>query len=477
MLPRDVLGWVGVVGLIGWGAAASAEPMAARSAEAMVDSIGVNVHLHYTDTPYTSYDEATRAVRFGEVYSALEDSGIRHVRDAMLDTAFSPYYEQHNALHTELGISATLVMDRSIRNRAAWDQPVDLRTDEELLALLLEVAGRFDGLEAVGGYNEPDGPVEDDSWVAPTRADQRVLFETFDGTLPVLGPPLTNWESYAELGDLSSQMHVGAFHPYPGGRAPELGIGTEIARQTPISGSLGLQATETGYHTAAGSGHSQPGVSEAVQAVYLPRLYMEYFRLGVERTFAYELLDTLVIDTQAPDDSGQESNFGLVRDDYSRRPAFDALARLIGLLEGESLPDASLRSASASSGASLDVELVSDLGDELRHVLLAGEDGVFYLAVWRAVEVADDGLGGVSVVGADAVGEVGLTFAEPMAVASVFTPSSSADPLTVERGVSRLDLSLGGELVVVQLQTVPEPGVAGLVLAGGGLMGWGRRRG
>ena len=51
---------------------------AAVSAEAFVESVGVSVHLHYTDTPYSN---------FAAVESALKALGIRHIRDVTGDVA------------------------------------------------------------------------------------------------------------------------------------------------------------------------------------------------------------------------------------------------------------------------------------------------------------------------------------------------------------------------------------------------------
>jgi hypothetical protein len=80
-------------------------------------------------------------------------------------------------------------------------------------------------------------------------------------------------------------------------------------------------ASETGYHDAVASHDGHPPVSEQAGAVYLPRLFLSYFGAGVRRTFAYELLDERV----DPARSDLQANFGLLRDDFSRKPSFMAL--------------------------------------------------------------------------------------------------------------------------------------------------------
>ncbi|HMV50398.1 MAG TPA: hypothetical protein PKD31_21840, partial [Blastocatellia bacterium] len=45
----------------------------ARQADEFLDSIGVNVHLHYNDTAYKEYERIIKP--------RLRESGIRHLRD------------------------------------------------------------------------------------------------------------------------------------------------------------------------------------------------------------------------------------------------------------------------------------------------------------------------------------------------------------------------------------------------------------
>jgi hypothetical protein len=61
----------------------------AASADAFVDSVGVNVHLHYQDTSYSN---------FPKVKQALLELGLRHVRDGLTDTTWQDYYDRHNEL-------------------------------------------------------------------------------------------------------------------------------------------------------------------------------------------------------------------------------------------------------------------------------------------------------------------------------------------------------------------------------------------
>ncbi|HSS97833.1 MAG TPA: hypothetical protein VLK33_12420, partial [Terriglobales bacterium] len=61
----------------------------ASSADAFVGSVGINVHLHHTDTGYSN---------FAQVEKALKDLHVRHVRDGLIDTTWKDYYNRHNEL-------------------------------------------------------------------------------------------------------------------------------------------------------------------------------------------------------------------------------------------------------------------------------------------------------------------------------------------------------------------------------------------
>jgi hypothetical protein len=84
-----------------------------------------------------------------------------------------------------------------------------------------------------------------------------------------------------------------------------------------------MAATEAGYPT------HRKGVSELVQARYIPRLCCEYFRLGIKRTYIYELIDEFHDENK----ENPESHYGLIRRDLTPRPAYTALKSLLDLLE------------------------------------------------------------------------------------------------------------------------------------------------
>jgi hypothetical protein len=303
------------------------------AAERFLDSLGIDVHWDYRDSTYGHRDALADDV------AAL---GIRHVR------GYDPAISRRLA---RLGITTTLPAGPEVGEPGR-------------IASLVRAANR-DGLtiDAVEGPNEPDQfwvahhySYRGQGFPAGVLAYQRDLADAFrrapdlDG-ITLIGPSLGRTYNPPHLpnpwphGVLAGSVHWGNFHPYPFGGNPFApvirydGIASyyqhgnfpsvnldrfpyALRVYAPPFAPKEMVATETGYPTWPG------GVTEAVQAAYLPRLFAEYFRLGIRRTYLYELADL------APDPQGgdEQRHFGVVRSDLSHKPAFAALRSLTALI-------------------------------------------------------------------------------------------------------------------------------------------------
>ncbi|MEX2447927.1 MAG: hypothetical protein WD404_04190 [Solirubrobacterales bacterium] len=328
----------------------------AKGADAFVDSIGVNTHTYYTGTVYYK--------RFQEWRAKLSQAGVRHIRENLVPNR-SDQYQRLNELAGS-GIRSTLIMGDPTEGVSG-------------LETLLSIARNKirDSLAALEGTNEFDLSGRA-SWRTELAAYHRKLSELANAdpslsSLPLIGPSIVHWDSMDELGDISSQLDYGNIHSYPDGYQPESNLDSHFSHSAANSSSKPVMATETGYHTALGWTADHKPASEAAMATYVPRMYLEYFRRGVARTFSYELLD------EAAGSDDREDNFGLLRHDLSEKPAFSALRNTIRILED---PGASF------APGSLDYSLSGSPSD-LRQVLLQKSDGSFYLALWRASSVWD----------------------------------------------------------------------------------------
>ena len=346
-------------------ATAFGQPVQARPADAFVESVGVNVHLHYYDTAYADFE--------GKVLPSLRDLGVRHIRDGVCPVADTTKPGRLQTLFTELGVRATLIVDPRCESVPEASEYV-----RETLG-----TGLLDALEGPNEYDLSGDP----AWADTLRTYQAELYTTFEGhpataALPLIGPSVTSEAAAYELGDVTGSADVVNLHSYYSSRHPETGgwgdngYGSLTWQFEAITRPLGAAnaaappvVTETGYHNAQSA---EAGLPEGVTAAYLPRLLLNHFSGGIERTFVYELLD------EWDDPGNREANFGLVRFDGSRKPAFVALQNLLTLLEdpGKSFAPGTL-------------ELAVTGPDDLHWTLLQKRSGTFYLALWRGAALYD----------------------------------------------------------------------------------------
>lgn len=264
---------------------------------------GVNTHVHYLDTRYGDWDK---------VVKAIEDLGVKHVRDAAFTyPGTGPdhwVYQKYCALAPYADL--TLILD-----------PPDLVGKDGTEPALVDdlKAWTCGALEAVSGPNEVDAS-GDPAWVAKTRAYQCELFDAAKRAGLAVVAPTVIWSTDA-LGDLSACATYGDMHPYPGGRKPTHNLDANLRSHPKITGNtLPMIVTETGYHNAWRSRDNQssgghPGVTEEAAATYLPRLGMDYLKRGIERAYVYELLDPFFGDRDGDglrDHTDRDKHFGLI---------------------------------------------------------------------------------------------------------------------------------------------------------------------
>ena len=328
----------------------------ARSANLFVDSVGVVVHLNRRNSAYSNYDTIIRP--------RLQELGIRHIRDGARqdDTATL----QKFADLATLGIKSVLVMDP--RDQATAAAAVDI------------VKTIPTAVEAVVGPNEwdvwEDLTYKEQPFPGGVQLFQSELYgaiknDPATAALPVLSPTVALWHNATQLGAVNCDY--GAMHSYPGGEPPTAGLDWHwIPSTQQICPSQPIIATESGWHNAISDDSGQPGVSEAAGGKYVPRLWLEYFNRDIRRVYMNELIDKW-------QSTKRESNFGLLRQDGSPKPAFTALQNLIALLQdgpGDFAPGSLSYTKTGTT-------------TKVQHTQLQKQDGRFYLILWQEVPSFD----------------------------------------------------------------------------------------
>ena len=339
----------------------------ALASDSVADQIGVNIHLSFFNTPYNKFDALVRP--------ALAELGVRHVRDGALTAgnsgALNTYYKRLTALAAD-GIKLSLVTFDTTT-------PAYL-TDLAKLDDVYNRAGR--AVEYFEGANEPNLK-KNPEWANIGRERQKELFQAAHGNpdlagVAVIGP--SPWgPSAQQLGDISANVDFGNWHIYSGGQYPEAtGKGSLSDYQVQAHGLYSdkpVVATEAGYHSATNvpAGKHRP-TPEKIIARYLPRQMLWDLKHGIVRTYVYELIDSF-----NKGDTDPESNFGLIRYDGTRRPAFAAIKNLIGIFSD---------SGAVPHPQTLDWSL-SSKDDAIQSMLFQRSDGSFLLALWLGVSAWD----------------------------------------------------------------------------------------
>jgi len=362
----------------------------ARTTESFVDSIGVCTHWGYGDTPY--------GYAYAQVKKALVDSGIRHLRDG---------FHGHIEELARLGVRSTVVAEP------------DAGSPAQLRDRIKAVNQKLPAVDAVEGPNEPDlfwvknkKTYQGKGFPEGVVSFQKDLYSTLKGdpatkNLTVIGPALGKtydpgggFPNPFTSGLLTDSVDWGNFHPYPGGNpfSVPFSYGTlskyywsgtfpsanldefpyALNTYRPAFAPKPMCATETGYSTF------YDGQSEAVHAKYIPRLFAEYFRLGIKRTYSYEFIDEFA------DEAGtnREAHFGLLRRNLTPKPAYTAIRNLIQLL-GE--PKIQVGFRPGKLDFQLDVKPSGDYTKTqyVHHLLLQKSNGDFYLLLWHEISNED----------------------------------------------------------------------------------------
>jgi len=394
-----------------------AAPMAAKSADHFVDSIGVNVHAH---GDYVTHHEILKT-KLGEL-------GVRYVRDGAHNKAF----ELGQSFFAAHGIRTCYITGRRVGGYTEWKSPLDLsKVPGEIADIKTQGLAHTVAIEGPNEYDLFSDSRETD-WPGKLRKYQQAVFEQVKADpdlrrLPVIGPSLTSEGAYISAGSMDAWMDRACVHHYQSWRHPGTGgwgangygsitwmLTRCVSQQSPAGKPV--WNTECGY--------SRPGTPEHIEGIYAPRMFAEFYRRGYEKSFKYELL-------------GDE--WGLLRGDLTERPAFSAVKNLIALLGDP---------GAAFTPGSLDYTFTSSTSD-VRQVLLQKRHGVFYLLLWRETSRWN---GDTKVESNVAPANVTLDFNQSIARVDVFQPNISTAIQQSFTTPATISLSVPDQILIVRIR-------------------------
>jgi hypothetical protein len=339
-----------------------AQGVPAIPADSFVESIAVNTHWDANNVYSHNYTG---------VKAKLGESGIRYIRDGTYQATF----DRANDLYQNLGVRTNILTGR---RSGPYPAPLDpTQIDAELNLVKTQALAATVSVEAPNEYDLSHGP--DTDWVGKIKNYTYLLYTKTKADemlkhLPVIGPSMTTEKAYEAVGSVDQYIDYVNLHAYQANRWPgNSGFGNHgwgsitwflnwlAWYQSPLGKPI--QATEAGYSNF----YPSRGVSEEAEGKYTARMFAEYFRRGIARTYKYELVNE--------GQPGVEGIFGLLRNDLSEKPAFRAVKNLIAILsdKGPYFEPGSLN------------YVLDDNVDNSRQILFQKRDGDFYLMVWLEV--------------------------------------------------------------------------------------------
>jgi hypothetical protein len=407
-----------------------------KPADALVDSMGVNVHMTYGDTVYSNIS-AVRAM--------LRTLGLRHVRDGGKYYPSSPAYNQNEFAAYGSVSSLGIGFDLILTYQSGMDpNPI---TEADLTALRTLASANSVTIDSLEGPNEVDIQGDKD-WVSDTRSFTQSLYSanaqtTSSPKLLLLGPTLAGVSNdWLLLGNLTAYENAGNIHPYANTQYPSYNFALNLANERNVSGSQTIYVTESGWSNATKSTDGSPNVTEQVAGRYVGRLFLETLLWNWPRTYAYELVD----EKDDPGLTNTQDHFGLFRFDYSPKPAATVIQNMVALMSDKGYsftPQALSYSLSTPSSS-------------VHHLLFQKHDGSYWLALWQEVS----GWNGWNAQGSAVTNpNVSVTLTLPSIASTIDTyePLNSASPLQSLSNQQSVTLSVPDHPLLVKIILLTAP--------------------
>lgn len=365
MRHRHPIAFVSLL-LLSLPASARADMMTAQRSQDMLDGIGVNTHMAYTDTAYGDVDRVNRSLHY---------IGVHQVRNLLQSQSKDP------AGHIHLDRLAATCDCRF--DFTAKDPRIDV-----VIAWLDAFEAKFPGqILAVEGPNEVNHWPVDFNGVSGRDgaiAYQAALYKAVHADPKLAGVPVYSLTGVAgsSAQDVSDRVDDANEHPYArNGASPSHHLLKElVSSHQQTAPTRPMVVTETGYPTLVGHTDikfGRDGVSQSVQARYLLDLLFDFRVAMIQKTFIYELLD----EKPDPDGKAIERHYGLFEFDGTPKQAANGLHGLNAILAD---PGAEARHFAPKPVALQVSGVPAD-----KTLLLEKSDGTYQLVLWAEPELWD----------------------------------------------------------------------------------------
>ncbi len=406
---------------------------AAFSAQALRNSVGINIHSTYDDTAYYDVNRIITYLRaLGPTWvregvhqnpRAWHPGFLRDLKAAGFNVSVGIGDPAGSYGNFGIGDSNNLIRSLKTTYAGLYDQ-IELPNEWDLFS----PTGNWVG-ELSDFYNEYYGALKND----PYFRGVRVVGPSF-GTAN--GPRL-----FTKGADAAN------IHPYTGGTMPETDdMAKAVAEAKKRAGSGQVVATELGYHNAVNTSSGFRGVPEDIAAHYLVRTLLWNFVQGVDQNYVYQLFDQK---PNNPERTDMEEWFGLVAVEGNpnaspatwtlrKKPAFEAVARLQGYL----------RDAGAGAAPNALPFEVTGLPQNAVMLPIARKDGSYDVAVWLKNSLYERNS---RTLIPDTRAVVTLEFGAAVNV-NRYRPSVSADVTQVGSNVTEVKVAVDGKVTFFRVR-------------------------
>jgi hypothetical protein len=392
---------------------------------AFVQSLGINTHLGYPNTPYYG--------RAQSVITALQYLGINKIRDQSPASTSNPIINATNNALASSGIK----FDVLIPGNGYVDLSADLAGIDAFQHNNPGVVTAIEGPNEINAWPISYRDIADtysagiqltqDLWAAvqadPLLTGVSVYALTLSAGMPNVAA------SEAQLGNLAPYVTYGNAHIYAASsnNVWQYDMPTWLPVLEQDTPSKPMVITETGYATIPKQ------VDEVAAAKYNLNTFFENALNGIAGTYLYELVDT----ASSPVDMNAEDHYGEFHHNWSPKAGATAIHNMTTILQG------------AGSGIATGTLNYSVTGlPPTGHAYLLGSSTAYDLAVWIDATIYNPATAtDIAAPAYSATINLGGTFAG----VQVFDPMIGTSPIATYTNVSQLQISVTDHPLILQI--------------------------